>query len=226
MHEGSLTFPHPPEERPERGASIRDLGRALLRHRRVFFAVAGATLLLTLLWTFATPKRFSSEMVLLVQNARGKDLITPGESGVTSTADVTEEQLNSEIAVLAKLRLCWMTSSTPAGDSGSPASISRQDLLRHDAKPSQSLRGRLDVSAIRSSHAITVKLATTDPEEGRATLSLLLSAFLTKQSQLGRPPGIVPVLQRAGCAVCPGSGRRTIASLASYQQAHGFVSLD
>ncbi|MGC1296128.1 MAG: lipopolysaccharide biosynthesis protein, partial [Alloacidobacterium sp.] len=60
-----------------------------------------ATFLLAMLFIFGTHKKYSSEMVLLIQNARrNQPISTEPTAAVQPPSDVTEEQLNSQAQVL------------------------------------------------------------------------------------------------------------------------------
>ena len=94
-----------------------------------------------------------------------RKIVTSGQGGNTAAPnDVTEEQLNSEVAVLNSNDLLdevvdrdWR--SRPQ------TSISHAELVAHQ-NAIRGLRSRLDVSPIRSSHAISVKMVATTPEAG------------------------------------------------------------
>lgn len=213
----------PVEDGSSSQTTIRDLSEGLFRHLRVFLIVSGIAFALTLYWTFGTAKRYTSEMVLLVQNARGNEIISPGQNPVASAPDVTEEQLNSEIAVLNSNDL--LDELVDPDWVGRPkAEITREEMLRHD-RLVNGLKARLDVSAIRSSHAIEVKLTTSSPEEGQRTLTALLHAFLEKQTQLGRAPGSTKFFSDQADRY-EEALRLARQELADYQEQHGFVSLD
>jgi uncharacterized protein involved in exopolysaccharide biosynthesis len=204
------------------GTTLRDIVLALFRQRRQFLVVGLLSFGLTCWWTFGTGKRYTSEMVLLVQNARGHDVITPGVSEASALNDVTEEQLNSEVAVLQSEDLLGNTVDNDW--SSQHANRAPSDLQRHD-QAVKSLRSRLDVSAIRSSHAIAVKLVSANPRDGKDTLDRLLAAFLQKQRDLGRPVGSTSFFEKqvAQSAIELHAARN---ELAAFQKTHGFVSLD
>ena len=210
-----------PLQRSAGGASIVE---ALFRQRWSFLLAASLVFGLALLWTFATAKRFDSEMVLLVQNARGGEILTPGQNGINPTMnDVSEEQLNSEVAVLNSddvlndiLDPNWARKASLPAD---------RNLLLHHEKALRSLRSRLEVTPVRNSHVITVKLDAPSPELARGNLIALLQAFLRKQQELGRLPGASGVFSRQAEAQ-EQELQKARHDLADYQNEHGFVSLD
>ncbi len=204
-------------------AGLRSIVEALFRQRWKMLMVMGFVFGLALFYTFGTPKRFTSEMVLLVQNARLNETVTAGDSGYTPALnDVSEEQLNSEVAVMNSDDI--LDEVVDPGWSKRPVSSrSRDELLAHERAVSR-MRLHLDVSTIRSSHAFSVKIVATSPEVARDTLTQLLQAFLRKQRDLGRLPGASKVFtqQAAQYEKNLEAARR---DLAEYQNKHGFVTL-
>lgn len=202
------------------------LVHALFRQRWKFLIATSMTFLAALLWTFLTPKQFESEMVLLVQNARGAEVMSPGQGGVAPVMnDVSEEQLNSEVAVLNSTDVLRevidpgsSTGNSSIESSSSDAELERETALRR-------FRAHLDVSSARTSHIIVVKLDDSSPSAARSRLTLLLQAFLRKQEALGRLPGASEVFSQQAARL-QGELQAARAEFADYQRQHGFFSLD
>jgi uncharacterized protein involved in exopolysaccharide biosynthesis len=113
-------------------ADPSDFVQALFRQRWKFLLVVLFVFGLALSWTYGTPKRFTSEMVILVQNARGNEVVTSAQTGNTAAAnDVTEEQLNSEVAVLNSNDILDEVVD-PTWGKRSQESISQAELLAHE----------------------------------------------------------------------------------------------
>jgi uncharacterized protein involved in exopolysaccharide biosynthesis len=219
-HEIQLT----PNHTDANSLGVSGIVEAIFRQRWKMLLVMGVVFGLDLFWTFGTPKRFTSEMVLLVQNARGNEVVTSAQSGNTASVnDVSEEQLNSEVAVLNSDDILNEVVD-PEWSRHSQDSKPYADQLAHE-QAVRSIRGRLDVSPIRSSHAITIKMVATTPEAARETLTQLLQAFLRKQRELGRLPGASKVFTQQ---VDQYEKDLEVArrNLADYQNKHGFVSLN
>jgi len=162
-------------------------------------------------------------MVLLVQNARLNETITAGDGGYAPALnDVSEEQLNSEVAVLKSDDV--LDEVVDPGWSQLPVTSRSHDALLAHERAVTKMRLRLDVTTVRNSHAISIKYLGASPEGARDTLTRMLQAFLRKQRDLGRLPGASKVFtqQAAQYEKSLEAARR---DLAEYQNKHGFVTL-
>jgi uncharacterized protein involved in exopolysaccharide biosynthesis len=203
--------------------SLRSIVEAIFRQRWKMLLVTGSVLGVVLLYSFGAPKRFTSEMVLLVQNARLNETVTASQGGYAPALnDVSEEQLNSEVAVLKSDDIIDEVVD-PGWIQRSVNSTPRAVLLAHE-KAVNKMRANLTVTTVRSSHAIAITMVANSPEKARDTLNQLLQAFLRKQRDLGRLPGSSKVFseQAAQYAQNLDAARR---DLANYQNQHGFVTL-
>jgi uncharacterized protein involved in exopolysaccharide biosynthesis len=201
---------------------LKEIVEAGFRHRGLFIAAGLGVLALTALWTFATPRRYTSTLSLLVQNARVVETVSSeGTLARTPLQDVTEEQMNSEIGVLGSTDL--LDEVVDPGWSVSAKSASRSDLLLHNRRV-EDLRRALDITTPRKSHVITVSLAAPSPMDGQKMLNRLLVAFLQKQRELSHPPGSLQFFTEQ---VERYRRDLTLAqqALGAYQQEHRFVSL-
>jgi uncharacterized protein involved in exopolysaccharide biosynthesis len=218
-----LLLPTTQSRSDARPSDVSGILEALFRQRWKFIVVAAAVFSVTLFWTFGTSKRFNSEMVLLVQNARGNEIVTPGQSGNTATVgDVSEEQLNSEVAVLNSNDI-YDEVVSPGWSKRPHGSTRDAELMAHE-KSVRALRANLDVAPVRSSHVITIKMVANTPQAAMSTLNSLLAAFLQKQREIGRLPGASQVFaqQAEQYAKDLDAARH---DLAAYQNRHGFASL-
>ncbi len=211
------------EHSEETSTTARDIAAILFRHSRKATLAAAATFAVVVLWTFGTSKRFTSEMSLLVQNGRANDVITPGSGSTLSASQVTEEELNSQVAVLTSSDLLDDIVD-PGWSSRNQKDISQAELTAHNKKI-ESLSSRLDISATRSSHVINVKLVANDPRTARDSLQALWQQALKKQSNLNRPAGSTQFFKEQADRSLADL-ERARAELATFQQEHGFVSLD
>jgi uncharacterized protein involved in exopolysaccharide biosynthesis len=225
MYEGNRVAMAGPTSSPDSSLSLAQLVGGLFRQRWVFLLVASLIFGLALFWTFGTGKRYTSEMVLLVQNSRGNDVISSSQSGSAppvGASDVSEEQLNSEIAILNSDDLLDQIVD-PSWKNSSREHMSREQLEAH-ANAVRALRGQIRVAPVRSSHAISIKVVARSGSEARSTLNSLLDAFLQKQRQIGRPAGASALFAEEAEEY-----RKKLAAarleLANYQNQHGFVSL-
>lgn len=160
----------------------------MFRQYRVFLWASLGTFALAMLFIFGTHKKYSSEMVLLVQNARGAQVVSAEPTGITPpVADVTEEQVNSQIEVLQSQDVVDEVIA-PGWNSVSPDKRSRAELDAHGAAVSYLMK-HLEVTPTKKSHVISVLLKEQDPKVATDTLNRLLTVFMAKQRTLSRPAG-------------------------------------
>jgi uncharacterized protein involved in exopolysaccharide biosynthesis len=204
------------------GFTLGSLPQAFRRQGLRMIITSGVVFILVLIWVFATPKRYTSEMVLLVQNARNNGILTPGEVGPT-LSDATNEELNSEIAVLNSQDLLdqVVDSSWVAANANS---IPRNVLLAHERAVNQ-LRRSLNITAIRDSHAFSVKYTGPSPKVVQSTLNRLLDLFLKTQRDLARLPGATRAFEDR-VSKYQSDLNQARRELMDFQDQHGFVSAE
>jgi uncharacterized protein involved in exopolysaccharide biosynthesis len=87
-------------------SSFRPIVTAAFRYHRLWLMITVSIVGLTLVYAFLAPRKYRSEMDILVQNKRGDDQITPSRiNGEITVNGVTEEQINSEIQLLTSREL-------------------------------------------------------------------------------------------------------------------------
>lgn len=206
----------------ERG-SLRSLAESTFRYRRLWAWVVLAILALTGLYILFAPRRYMSEMEILVQNKRGDQQITPNrESGVITINDVTEEQINSEIEMLRSRALADLVVD-PYWEKRDKTKLSYSQLEAHD-KAVQYFEKHLFTEMVRKSNVIHVTYTASDPKTATDTLNRLLSAFLMKQREIAQPPGTAQFFA-AKAADFKKQLDQAQQDLATYQQQHQIVSL-
>lgn len=170
------------------GSSLVSTIETVFRQWRVFFWSSLATFLLGMLFIFGTHKKYGSEMVLLIQNARAPQQITAEPTAaMPPPSDVTDEQLNSQAQVLQSQDVLdevvspgW--SKTPVEDRNTA------EVNEHEAA-TNFLYKHLEITPTKKTHLITVDLREHDPRVATDTLNSLLRVFLAKQHELTRPRG-------------------------------------
>lgn len=175
-------------KREELHTSSFSIVEIAFRQWRVFAWSALAIFLLGMLYTFGTHKKYSSEMMLMVQNARGHQVVTAEPtSAAPPESDVTEEQLNSQAEVLQSKDV--LDEVISPGWSRIPIQQrSLAEIGSHEAQVSY-LAKHLDIIPTKKSHVISIQLKEQDPRIATDTLNRLLSAFMAKQRGLQRPTG-------------------------------------
>ncbi len=203
--------------------SYRRVVYALLRHRYVFLVVFFGVCALGALYILGSHKKYASNMELLVQNARSEQVITAGRTEApASTAEVTEEELNSEIEIIRSKDVLDEVVD-PSWSSVPPSRHSAADQRRHEAAVG-ALEGNLSVLPLRKSHLIAVQLITRDPQQSTLTLQKLLSAFLQKKLQIAHPTGASQLFDQEAEHYRQ-EWQKAEQALSSFQQLHGIVSI-
>ena len=115
----------------ERG-NLRSVAESTFRYRRLWAWMVLAILAMTGLYILVAPRKYMSDMEILVQNKRGDQQITPNrETGVVTINDVTEEQINSEIELLRSRALADLVVD-PNWEKRDKTKLSYSELKAHD----------------------------------------------------------------------------------------------
>src|SRR6202007_2425148 len=169
------------------------------------------------------PRRYSSNMDILVQNKRGDEQITPSRiNGEITINGVTEEQINSEIQLLVGRGLANEVID-PGWNSQSEARMTHGQLKARD-KAIEEFEKHLSVTMVRKSNVIHVTYVASDPQTARDTLNRLLTAFLKKQQDIAQPPGTSQFFAQQAASYKQQLDQAQ-QQLAAYQQQNKIVSL-
>lgn len=169
-------------------SSFRPIVTAAFRYRRLWLMVAVSIIGISVVYALLAPRKYRSEMDILVQNKRGDEQITPSRiNGEITINGVTEEQINSEIQLLISRELASQVID-PNWNSRPVAQRSHDQLKAHD-KAVDEFEKHLSVSMVRKSNIIHVTYMASSPTLATDTLNRLLAAFLAKQKEIAQPPG-------------------------------------
>lgn len=204
-------------------SSIRPIVAAACRHHRLWIVVVLVVMCITLLYVGLAPRRYMSQMDILVQNKRGDEQITPSRiNGEITINGVTEEQINSEIQLLTSRSLANDV-VTPGWSSRPEATIAPAQLKAHD-KAVSDFEKHLTVSMVRKSNVIQVSYVASDPKTATDMLNRLLTAFLKKQQDIAQPPGTSEFFAQKAAGYKQQLDQAQ-QQLAAYQQQNDIVSL-
>ncbi len=205
-------------------SSLRGAVEALFRHRTRFLLVFGLGLLLTLLYVFASPKKYESDMSLLVQNARKPEVISAEAttSSQGAAAEVTEEELYSQVEILGSSDVLDEVVD-PGWREVPVTSHPAEAQALHEQKVAR-LRKHLVVAPVRKSHVIDVSYRANSPQEATETLSRLLAIFIARQKDIGRPTGASHFFNEEAGRY-QGQWSKAQQDLANFQQSHHLVSV-
>ncbi len=204
-------------------STLRPIVAAGFRYHRLWLLVVLGVVAITALYILLMPRRYRSEMDILVQNKRGDEQITPSRiNGEITINGVTEEQINSEIQLLISRELANEVLD-PGWSNQSAAGMTQEQLKAHD-KAVTDFEKHLSVSMVRKSNVIRAAFVASDPKTATDALNRLLAAFLKKQQEVAQPPGTAKFFadQAANYKQQLDQAQR---QLAQYQQQNKIVSL-
>ena len=167
--------------------TLRDLAATLFQRPRLVAASFGLVVLATMLFVVFSP-RYESHFKVLLRRSRFDPVVSsePPSAMDFTRADITEEELNSEVELLRDKDLLKevvkVAGVVPADipDADRPAKI--EQAVRKVAQ-------RLDVAAVKKSDLIQVSYKDTSPERAARILSALSTIYVRRHTDLQRPPG-------------------------------------
>ena len=172
--------------------SMRDLVSVMFRQRRVVVLCFAALFISALLFGWLAPS-YQSQMKFLVRKGRFDPLITPAPtpSPAFERGDVSEEDLNSEVALLHDEDILRaVVKATGLANAGGFLSRLRNDS--EDVSIERAVRRlshRLKAEPQRKTNLILVSYASADPIQSERVLRSLAAAYLERHLQLRRPMG-------------------------------------
>lgn len=205
------------------GLSMRGIVESLFRQRKLFLVAAALIFIVGMLFAFLPHKKYASEMVLLVQNARSNAVISASRTvGDGGAGEVSDSQLNSEIEVLQSNDV--LDQVIDPSWSSQPASSRPAQQVKDHAAEVDGLRGRLTVTPGKKSHTIVVDYISNDPKDATETLNKVTTAFLNKERELGQPSQ-APKFFSDEAERYKQEWQAAEASLVKYQQGHDLVNI-
>lgn len=171
-----------------KGSPVRALAEGFFRQRRMFTAVFVIVLLPVVVSTLTAKKQYRSEMKFLLENNRSNEVITADRSASPAVTEITEQQINSELDILASEDVIGAVID-PAWATQPPYAKKSPDALRLHEQRVNDFRKRLKIDPSRKSNVITVSLIAPSAAEATATLARFSSAYLAHRKLLSRPSG-------------------------------------
>ncbi|MGO9087465.1 MAG: GumC family protein [Terriglobales bacterium] len=173
--------------------SLRDVLAVGFRHKRLVALCFCGILLGAIATAVLQPKRYVASIKFLVERERIDPVISPGvDSSPTVRSEVTEEELNSELALLESadvLRQVTVSCGLHQRRSILASLLGETDEPTRIAKATERLHKALDIEVLRKSNIIAVSYAAKDPVLAAQVLSVLGDAYLKKNVAVHRPPG-------------------------------------
>ncbi len=179
-----------------RGLSSRDVAGVFFRRWRLIAAVSSICFLGAALGLLVRGERFESRMKILVTHDRVDPAITtePNAARMAPSGVVTEEDINSEVALLKSSDLLKVVvercrlDSAPTG--WNPLRrYQADDPERREAKAVVALAKDLKVEPVRKSNLIEAKYAARNADTSAKVLQTLAELYLSKHLEVYRPHG-------------------------------------
>ena len=179
------------EER--QSVTLRDLLSVGFRQKRLIINTFLGIFSLAVVLAFILPKKYQSEMKILVRRERADNMVTPDrEQPMQLRTEVSEEELQSEAELLKSRDL--LTKVVLACDLQRTGNHSVWNMLGHKDEEQTSravvkLENDLMVQPIKLTNLISVKYNSKDPQLSARVLNTLASLYLEKHLAIHRAPG-------------------------------------
>jgi uncharacterized protein involved in exopolysaccharide biosynthesis len=176
------------------GLSLRDVLAILFRHKRVIVLCFCGILSGAILAVVLQPPEYRAYTKFLIERERLDPVISPGASGPPEfRAEVTEEELNSEVELLESADVLRQVAVSCGLDQRKASFLTRLlgpgDEPTRIAKAVARLQKALKIELAHKSNVITVSYSAADPQLAARVLSALDDAYLRKDVEVHRPPG-------------------------------------
>lgn len=171
---------------------MRELATVLFRQGKIFLGVFGFVIVLTLVYAFAGAT-YRAHVKVLVRRGRADPPVAAQQNAPPdfSRAEVTEEELNSEVELLKDddvLRRVVEVNHLEAHDWLRWMRPGEEQAARVQ-RAAKKLAQRLDVEAVKKTNLIAVSYGASDPEVAAHVLQSLATIYLEKHMEVHRPGG-------------------------------------
>ncbi len=172
--------------------TARELAIVLFRRRRVFLWVSLAVLVSAVAYA-ALGTKYEATMKILVRRGRAEAPLSAGENApldLTRMA-VTEEELNSEVELLRDddvLRRVVQETGVGGRDWFHFLRLGEGPQARVE-RAARRLAKKLTVEPVKKTDLITIRYATSNPENAEKVLRSVAEAYLEKHMSVHRPAG-------------------------------------
>jgi uncharacterized protein involved in exopolysaccharide biosynthesis len=175
------------------GFSLRDLAAIGFRHKHVVVLSFCGILSAAILAAILQPPEYRAYTKFLIERERLDPVISPGVSSPpTVRAEVSEEELNSEVELLESadvLRQVAVSCGLDQRKRFLTHLFGAEDEPTRIAKAINSLQKALKIEVVSKSNVISVSYAAANPQLAVKVLSALGDAYLKKNVEVHRPPG-------------------------------------
>ena len=205
--------------------TLREVATTLFRRKWLLLGPLVLISLAALALAAFLPDRYQSRMKILVKNTRADAVITPeANSGTNGSGEITESQINSEIALLTSKDLLEQVVIQTGLDKASQSSF-WSDKLPPVERAVIQLEKDLVIEAAKKSAIMEVKYTSRSPETAAKVLQTLATLYFDKHLKLHSPPGAQEFFQtqtnQYGDELAESER-----NLADFQRRQDFVSLE
>jgi uncharacterized protein involved in exopolysaccharide biosynthesis len=184
--------------------TLRDLLMVAFRHRQLMVLSFLGILLGAVLAGLLLPKQYEARMEILVKRERADPVVTSESNPqLQVAANVTEEELNSEVELLKsrdllekvvlacglyvpKAHSLW-ASLLPVSEAKDPAGSASKD--EGIPRAVRTLEKKLRAEPVKKTNLIAVTYVSPDPQLAAQVLAKLAELYLEKHIAVHRPPG-------------------------------------
>lgn len=166
---------------------LRTLFEALFRHKGLFLIPFVGVIGLVAVVTFGAHRQYRSTMKFLLRNNRSESVITANRNLISTSQEITEDQINSEVEVLESEDVI----SAVADPEWTSLAEQERTLGRthlHEAKL-LAFRKAIHIEPARKSDVINVTFTADSPTEAAGALARFSTAYLGYRKRLSRPAG-------------------------------------
>ena len=192
------------------------------RQKRLFTTLFAVVLVGVAAVTLIATRQYRSETKFLLENNRSNAVIAADRSAAPAVSEITEQQINSELEVLASEDVLNRVAD-PGWISLGSAERTPAVIKRHQDKLDK-FRKRLTIEPVRKSNVITVSYRATSPQEATETLERFSAVYLAHRKQLSRPKGTAEFFADQARRYQQ-TWRQANAELVAFQQQYQLVSV-
>ena len=160
---------------------------ALVRQKVAIVSVFLVILAITTTFTLLSPKKYEAHMKVLVKRERPEPIVSPDSSSGVVRAEVSEEDVNSEIDLLSNAEVLREVAKRNDLDDGE-IEDDRGDGEGLERAVRQ-LRTDLSVGAVRKASIIQVDYASKNPDRAVSVLKTLAELYLEKHLKVHSTAG-------------------------------------
>lgn len=179
--------------------TLRELAMVLFRQQKTFLWVGGVIFLLALVYSIAGTS-YRAQLRVLVRRGRFDPPVAAQANAPfdSSRAEVTEEELNSELELLKDddVLLGVVKSTDLAAHDWLHWLRPHEEAAKRNERAARRLSKKLKVESIKKTNVIAVSYDAAEPEGAATVLRALSSCYLQKHMEVNRPTGQMQFFDR------------------------------